>query len=58
MENIIIIAVVLLIVSAASYYIYKSKKSGKRCIGCPNAENCSKKGNMVCCGGNSSDYEE
>ncbi len=58
MENMIIIAVVTLIVLAASYYIYRSKKSGKRCIGCPNAESCSKKGNMVCCGEHTSIAED
>ena len=49
MENIIIIAIVLLIIFAASYYIFRAKKSGKKCIGCPNADSCSKKVNMVCC---------
>ena len=40
MENIIIIAIILFVVLFAGLYIYKAKKSGKKCIGCP--ENCSK----------------
>lgn len=58
MENIIIIAIVLLIIFAASYCIFRSKKSGKKCIGCPNEDSCSKKVNMVCCGEKSLDYQE
>ncbi len=40
MENAIIIVVVAVIVGCAGYYIYKSKKSGKKCIGCPNSCSC------------------
>ena len=40
MENAIIIAVVLVIVALASFYIYKAKKSGKKCIGCPDSGKC------------------
>lgn len=40
MENIIIIAVVALIVGLALGYIYKEKKKGKACIGCPFAGSC------------------
>ncbi|MBQ7101070.1 MAG: FeoB-associated Cys-rich membrane protein [Clostridia bacterium] len=42
MENYIIIAVVLLIVALAGIYIYKAKKSGKKCIGCPYSDSCAK----------------
>ena len=45
MENIIVIVVVLLIVLGASFYIYRAKKKGKKCIGCPVGGNCS-----GCCG--------
>ncbi len=41
MENLIIIAVILLIVGLAGYYVYKAKKSGKKCIGCPANGACS-----------------
>ena len=40
LENIIIIAVVVLIVGGASAYIYKAKKSGQKCIGCPYSGEC------------------
>ena len=52
MDNLIIIAVILIIVGAASWYIYKAKKSGKKCIGCPDSGCCSasKNGNGCGCG--------
>jgi hypothetical protein len=37
----IIIAVVALIVGGAARYIYKAKKRGAKCIGCPSANQCS-----------------
>ena len=40
MENIIIIAVVAAIVIAICYYLYKEKKTGTPCIGCPYAKKC------------------
>ena len=41
MTNFIIIAVLVLIVGAAGFYVYKAKKSGKKCIGCPDSGSCS-----------------
>lgn len=46
MENIIIIAIVLAIVISIIYYLYKEKKKGTGCIGCPYAKKCGGK-----CGG-------
>lgn len=46
MENIIIIAVVIGVVALAGLYVYKAKKSGKKCIGCPDGGSC----NCGCCG--------
>lgn len=40
MENIIIIAVIVIIVALAVRYIYKAKKSGKKCVGCPDGGSC------------------
>ena len=37
----ILIALVIAIVGGAAYYIYKAKKSGKKCIGCSNSGSCS-----------------
>lgn len=57
MDNIIIIAVILAIVVIASVYIIKAKKSGKKCIGCPDSDTCPSQkggqcnGNCSCCGG-------
>ena len=41
MENIIIAVIIIVIVGAAGLYIYKAKKSGKKCIGCPDGGSCS-----------------
>jgi len=43
MENYIIIAIILIIAGLAAFYIYKQKKKGKKCIGCPYADECAKK---------------
>lgn len=54
MENIIIIAILVLIVGFAGYYVYRAKRSGKKCIGCPESSSCSlNKGDCRCsCGCN------
>lgn len=41
MENIILLALLGLIVGGAAGYIYKAKKKGIKCIGCPNGASCS-----------------
>ena len=46
----IVIAVIVLIVGGASAYIIKAKKSGKKCIGCPDGATCS--GKCSGCSGN------
>lgn len=40
MENIVIVLVVSAIVIAVAVYLYKSKKRGDACIGCPYAKQC------------------
>jgi len=45
-----VIAVLAAIVGLAVWYVYKSKKSGKRCIGCPDGAKCA--GNCAGCSGN------
>jgi hypothetical protein len=52
----VIIAVILLIVGGAVAYIIKAKKSGKKCIGCPDSASCAAShtkcsGNCSSCGG-------
>lgn len=52
MDNVIIIAVLAVIIVAAALYVYKAKKSGKKCIGCPDSGSCSGKncsGSCNCC---------
>lgn len=51
MENFIIAGLLLLILGCAARYVYKEKKRGVKCIGCPAAGKCSGK----CGGGAESD---
>ncbi len=53
MEDIIIIGMILVISGLAGWYIIKAKKSGKKCIGCPDGCNCSadKEKQSCSCGG-------
>ena len=52
MENIIAIAVLGLILGLAAGYVYKSRKRGIKCIGCPDAQVCaSNKGVGSACSG-------
>lgn len=47
MGNFIAVAVLTIIVGLASFYIYKAKKSGQKCVGCPYSKTCGK----TCCNG-------
>lgn len=42
MENILLIAVLVLVLGGATWYVYRAKKRGQKCIGCPDAGCCSK----------------
>lgn len=46
----VVIAVIAAVIGFAAWYIYKSRKKGIQCIGCPDAKSCASKG----CGGNCS----
>lgn len=35
MVDIVIILVLLVILGSASFYVYRSKKAGIKCVGCP-----------------------
>ncbi len=48
--DLIIIAIVIAIVGGAAFYIYKAKKGGQKCIGCPSAGSCSGKCSSCSCG--------
>ena len=43
MKDVILIFVLVLILGVAAWYIYRSKKSGKKCIGCPDGATCAGK---------------
>lgn len=47
METILVIVLLALILGGAVRYIYKAKKSGVKCIGCPSGGKCA--GNCACC---------
>lgn len=46
MENFIITVILAAIIGGALFYIYKSKKDGRACIGCPYSKSCGRK---CCC---------
>ena len=46
MDNLVIIAVLAAIIGLAARYVYKEKKRGIKCIGCPDGGSCS-----GCCSG-------
>ena len=47
MTNLIVLLVLLAIVGSAAIYVYRAKKRGQKCIGCPAANRCGAGG----CGG-------
>ena len=44
MNDLIVVGILFVLVGAAVLYIWKEKKKGTRCIGCPSAGCCSGKG--------------
>lgn len=48
----LLLGILVVIAAAAVYAIYRSKKSGKKCIGCPDGGSCS--GNCSGCNGSCS----
>ena len=44
MENLIIILILAFIIGGILIYLYKAKKRGESCIGCPYAKQCASKG--------------
>ena len=49
MGDLIVGLVILAIISLAGYYLYKAKKRGVKCIGCPDGATCG--GNCSSCAG-------
>lgn len=50
MTDILICLILLVIVGGAGMYVYKAKKSGKKCIGCPDSAACSGNCGSCSCG--------
>ena len=50
MQDLLIVLILLIILGAAAFYIYKAKKNGQKCIGCPYSKSCGK--NSGCCNSN------
>ena len=51
MDNLIVIVIVVLIVGLAAGYVYRAKKRGAKCIGCPGG--CGGKCSSCPCSGKS-----
>jgi len=47
MADIILVIILILVVGGAVSYLYKAKKRGEHCIGCPYAKQC-KNGSCSC----------
>ena len=43
------ILIIALIVGLAAFYLYKQKKKGKTCIGCPYCDVCQSRGSKSTC---------
>ncbi len=43
MDNFIVIGILVIIIGLAIFYVFKAKKNGKKCIGCPDCSACSSK---------------
>ncbi len=48
MTDLIFTAILVAILGAAAWYVYKAKKSGVKCIGCPAGGSCSGKCSGSC----------
>ncbi len=48
MTDILVILALILIVGGAAAYVYKAKKRGQKCIGCPHAAACAEKAGCTC----------
>ncbi|MBQ4066570.1 MAG: FeoB-associated Cys-rich membrane protein [Clostridia bacterium] len=50
-ETIIVTALIVAILGLAIFYVVRSKKQGRRCIGCPDSKTCPSAKNGGCsCG--------
>ena len=49
MVNVIAVLVILAVLAGAAGYVYKAKKSGQKCVGCPYAKQCAARQNGCGC---------
>ena len=42
LTDIIILAVIAILIGGAVFYVLREKKKGRKCIGCPYADSCTK----------------
>jgi len=54
----IVVGIIALIIGGALAYIIKAKKSGKKCIGCPDSGSCGSQGGCSGCSGSCHCHEE
>ncbi|MBE6701420.1 MAG: FeoB-associated Cys-rich membrane protein [Ruminococcaceae bacterium] len=54
MKDLLLVVLIVLVLFFAFLYVYKAKKKGVKCIGCPSASKCGKKSCVCSC---SSDKE-
>ena len=48
MIDIVIIVVLVVIAAAIGFYLYRAKRRGQTCIGCPHARECGQKHSCGC----------
>ena len=48
MTNLIVLIIIAAIVGGAGAYIYKAKKKGVKCIGCPSGKECGRQVSHGC----------
>ena len=54
MANILTAALLALILGGAALYLYRAKKKGRRCVGCPDSAACPHCRGGSCCTGKKS----
>ena len=50
MTDLIVLVVLAVIISLAALYVYKEKKRGTVCVGCPHAQTCAHRKTGGCSG--------
>ena len=59
MDDVIVVLILLAIVAGILWYLFRAKKRGQTCIGCPYANQCAdKRGDERSCSSITTDYKE